>query len=243
MTDVAWPVANLPPQLVPGRHAITFTKTDSLGHNQIGMLDLTTGQVSTVALSVVGRVVHTWARNGIVLMGKGNSIYALKPGAAASWKKVAEMKQADLQSVSTYVVSPRGDKVILISPLRPTLQQALRDSIQAGRPIGTVVRNLRKAGPTAVAGYDLAEGGILAVAEDRATHGTIADAIEIIRLDIVLHPKSYDAQMALGAALKKSGDLPGAIAAYKKSLELNPRSTAGEKKDADDADKLDAQTW
>lgn len=241
MTDYAWPVANLPPQLVPGRHAITFTKTDSLGRNQIGMLDLTTLKSSTLAPSVVGRVAHTWARNGFVLMGKGNAIYALKPGASGSWKKIAEMKQPDLQSVSAYVVSPRGDKVILISPLKPTLQQALRDSIQAGRPIAEVVRTLRKAGKTAVAGYDLAEGGILSVADERGTHGTIGDAIEIIRLDVDLHPTSYEARMALGAALRKSGDVAGSVAAYKKSLELNPRSTAAEKKDAEDADKAVAE--
>lgn len=242
MTDYAWPVANLPPQLVPHRHAVSFAKTDSLGRNQIRMLDLRTLQTSAVAPTLVGRVIHSWTRNGFVLMGKGNSIYALKPGRTASWKKVAEMKQPDLQSVSAYVVSPGGDKVILISPLMPTLQQALRDSIQAGRPIGEVIQALRKGGTAAVAGYDLAEGGILALADDRATHGKIGDAINIIRLDVDLHPTSYDAQMALGAALRKSGDLTGAVAAYRKSLELNPRSTAGEKKAAEDADKAIAES-
>jgi len=241
MTDYAWPVANLPPQLVPHRHAISFTKTDSLGHNQIGMLDMRTLQSSPVAPSLVGRVIHSWTRNGFLLMGKGNSIYALKPGPAASWKKVAEMKQPDLQSVSTYVVSPGGDKVILISPLKPTLQQALRDSIQAGRPIAPVVRAYKRSGAGSAAEYDIAEGGILALAEDRATHGTIADAIEIIRFDIELHPVSYDAQMALGAALRKSGDAAGSAVAYKKSLELNARTTAGEKKDAEEAEKAIAE--
>ncbi|MEP6509942.1 MAG: hypothetical protein ABJC63_17070, partial [Gemmatimonadales bacterium] len=230
-----------PPQLVPGRHAISFTKTDSLGRNQLGMLDLRTLQSSTLAPALVGRVIHSWTRNGFVLMGKGNSIYALKPGKAATWKKVAEMIQPDLQSLSTYVVSPRGDKVILISPLMPTLQQALRDSIQAGRPVADVIRNLRRGGATAVAGYDLAEGGILAVADDRATHGTLADAIDIIRFDTGLHPTSYDARMALGSALRKSGDTAGAVVAYRKSLEFNPRNTAGEKKDAEDAEKAIAE--
>lgn len=237
MTDYAWPVANLPPQLIPNRHAISFTKTDSLGHNQIGILDLTTLQSSTITPSIVGRIVHSWTRNGFVLMGKGNSIYALKPGRTASWKKVAEFRKPDLQSVSTYVVSPRGNKVILISPLMPTLHQALRDSIQAGRPVADVIRTLRKGGATAIAGYDIAESGILAVADDRATHGTIADAIDIIRFDMDLHPTSYDAQMALGSALRKSGDTAGSVLAYRKSLELNPRTSAGEKKDAEDAEK------
>ncbi|MEO5904800.1 MAG: hypothetical protein ABIQ55_12375 [Gemmatimonadaceae bacterium] len=241
MTDYAWPVANLPPQLVPNRHAISFTKTDSIGRNQIVMLDIKTLQSSPVAPALAGRVIHSWTRNGFVLMGKGNSIYALKPGPAAAWKKVAEMKQPDLQSVSTYVVSPKGDKVILISPLLPTLQQALRDSIQAGRPVSDVIRTLRKGGATAVAGYDLAEGGILAVADERATHSTMADAIDIIRFGIDLHPTSYNAQMALGSALRKSGDTAGSVVAYRKSLDLNPRASSGEKKDAENAEKAIAE--
>jgi Flp pilus assembly protein TadD len=105
-----------------------------------------------------------------------------------------------------------------------------------------VVNGYRKAGSATTSYYDTAEGGVLAVADERVTHNKFADAIAIIRYDIELHPKSYDAQMALGAALKKSGDAAGAIVAYKKSLELNPRSTAGEKADAETAEKAIAES-
>jgi len=241
MTDYAWPVANLPPQLVPSRHAISFTQTDSLGHNQIRMLDLGTLQSSSVAPTLVGRVVHTWTPAGFVLMAKGNAIYSLKPGPGATWKKVAEMSQPDLQGVTTYVVSPKGDKVILISPLKPPLQQALRDSIQADRPIADVTRAYRNAGDRVATHYDVSEGGILSLAAERAARGKIADALAIINLDAELHPKSYDAQMALGTALKKSGDNPGAVMAYRKSLDLNPRVSADDKAAAAVAEKAVAE--
>ena len=241
MTDYAWPVANLPPQLVPGRHSITFTQTDSLGQNQIRMIDLRTLQSSLVTPTLVGRTVHTWTPRGFVLMAKGNAIYALKPGAGRTWKKIAQMSQPDLQSLGTYVVSPRGDKVILTSALKPPLVQALRDSIQAGRSATSVVAAYRRDIPGISAGYELGEGALLGVATERARNGKFTEAVDVARFVADLYPKSYDAQNALGEALVKSGDTAGAIAAYKKSLELNPRVSEDDMKAAETAEKAIAQ--
>lgn len=237
MTDYAWPVANLPPQLVPGRHAISFTQTDSLGRNQVRMLDLRTLQSSLVTPALVGRTVHAWTPRGFVLMAKGNAIYAIKPAAGATWKKVATMTQSDLQALSTYVVSPAGDKVILISALKPPLVQALRDSIQAGRPVSEVIRQYRAGMSGIDKTYDVSEGAILGLAGERSSKGKFSEAIDILRLATDLLPKSYDAQSALGATLAKSGDKAGAITAYKQSLALNPRVTDDDKKAAEAADK------
>lgn len=237
MTDYAWPVSNLPPQLVPGRHAISFTQTDSLGRNQIRMLDLRTLQSSLVTPALVGRTVHTWTPKGFVLMAKGNSIYAIKPGAGATWKKVATMNQPDLQAINTYVVSPAGDKVILISALKPPLLQALRDSIQAGRPVSDVVKQYRAGLSSIEKTYDISEGGILGLAGERSNRRKFTEAIDLIRFAADLFPKSYDAQSALGATLAKSGDKAGAITAYKQSLALNPRVTDDDKKAAEAAEK------
>lgn len=241
MTDYAWPVANLPPQMVPGRHAITFTQTDSLGQNKIRMLDLRTLQSSLVTPALVGRTVHTWTPRSFVLMGKGNSIYATKPGAGAKWKKVAAMTRPDLQALTTYVVSPAGDKVILVSPLKPALLQTLTDSIQANGRMIAAVESLRKNLVGASKQYDVSEGGMLGLARQRQSRGKLPEAIAIIRLISELHPKSYDAQKALGDALAKSDDKAGAIAAYKKSLELNPRVSDDDKKAAEAAEKAIAE--
>jgi hypothetical protein len=241
MTDYAWPVANLPPQLVPGRHAITFTQTDSLGRNQIRMLDLRTLQSSLVTPALVGRTVHAWTPKGFVLMAKGNAIYAIKPGTGASWKKIATMNQPDLQAISTYVVSPAGDKVILISTLKPPLLAALRDSIQAGRPVSDVVKHYRTSMATIEKTYDISEGGILGLASERSNKGKFSEATDIIGFAADLFPKSYDVQLALGETLEKSGDKPGAIAAYMKSLERNPRVTDDDRKAAETAEKAIAR--
>lgn len=236
MTDYAWPVANLPPQRVPGRRAISFTQIDSAGRNQIKMLDLRTLQSSLVAPALLGRTVHTWTPRGYVLMAKGNSIYAIKPGTGAAWKKIATMAQPDLQSLNTYVVSPAGDKLIITSALKPPLIQALRDSIQAGHRVSDVVNAYRAGMSRLEDTYDVSEGGMLGLARERLTRGTVQEAIDIIRFTADLFPKSYDAQNELGNALSKAGDKPAAIAAYTKSLELNPRMTNDDRKAAEAAE-------
>jgi TolB protein len=237
MTDYAWPVANLPPQLVPGRRAISFTQTDSLGRNQIRMLDLRTMRSSLVTPALLGRTVHSWTPKGFILMGKGNAIYATRPGAGASWKKVATMSQPDLQAISTYVVSPAGDKVILISALKPPFVQALRDSMQAGRAISDVIEQYRAGISGIEKSYDVSEGALLGLADERLKKGKYTEAADVAGLATDVFPKSYDAQAALGEALARSGDKTGAITAYKRSLERNPRVTDDDKKAAEAADK------
>lgn len=118
MTDHDWPVATLPPQLIPGQRAVSYTRVDSVGGNRIRRLDLVTFDTSEIAPAVPGKTVHAWTPRGTILMSKGNEIFALAPP-AKTWTSIARFEDPELQDINTYVVSPRGDKVILISPLKP----------------------------------------------------------------------------------------------------------------------------
>jgi dipeptidyl aminopeptidase/acylaminoacyl peptidase len=133
MTDYEGPVGNLPPQLVPGRRAISYARTDSLGRNEIRELDLATLKSSTIAPAVLGRVAHAWTPRGEILMGKGNKVYALRPGSGAQWREIAAFTDRELRSITAYTVSPAGDKLILLSPVKPQLHQLINDSLEAGR--------------------------------------------------------------------------------------------------------------
>jgi WD40 repeat protein len=237
MTDYDWPVANLPPQLVPSSHAVSYTRTDSLGHNEIRQLDLRTLSTSTVAPAVVGRTVHVWTPNGFILMGKGNAIYATKPGANGAWKQVAAFSQPDLQSLSTYVVSPRGDKVILISPLKPALHQVLRDSVQAGRSLSHTIEAYRAASNERRR-YDLSMGALLGLADEEANRGHTDDAIPLFRYTGDLFPQAYEPAFELGAILMKTGDKKGALESYERSIRTNPRKSAEDVKAYDAAEKI-----
>ena len=116
MTDYDWPAANMPPQLIPHQHAVSYTRPDSVGGNRIRRLDLVTHDTTEIAPAISGKVVHAWTPRGGILMGKDNEIFYLVPP-SRTWSKVAAFADPALQSINTYVVSPKGDKLILISPL------------------------------------------------------------------------------------------------------------------------------
>lgn len=118
MTDYDFVVANLPPQLIPGQRAISYTHVDSIGGNRIRKLDLATHDTSEIAPAVPKKTVHAWTPRGSILMGKGNAIFMLAPP-AKTWTQIKTFADPELQDINTYVVSPRGDKVILISPVTP----------------------------------------------------------------------------------------------------------------------------
>lgn len=118
MTDYDGPSANLPPQLIPGQRAISYTRPDSVRGNRIRRLDLITHDTTEIAPTVPGKIVHAWTPRGTILMGKDNAIFALTPP-AKTWTQVAAFSDPELQSINAYVVSPKGDKLIMISPVKP----------------------------------------------------------------------------------------------------------------------------
>ncbi|MEO8193426.1 MAG: hypothetical protein ABI681_06215 [Gemmatimonadales bacterium] len=119
MTDVDWPVANLPPQRIPGQRAVSYTRPDSVAGNRIRRLDLATGRTSEIAPTVPGKIVHAWTPRGLILMGKGNAVFALDRSQVTGWKQLASFTDPELQDINTYVVSPKGDKLVMISPVKP----------------------------------------------------------------------------------------------------------------------------
>ncbi|MEO5589761.1 MAG: hypothetical protein ABIS03_09255 [Gemmatimonadaceae bacterium] len=118
MIDYDWPVANLPPQLIPRQQAVSYTRVDSVGGNRLRRLDLVTFDTVEIAPALAGKSVHAWTPRGDVIMAKGNAIYSLDTR-TRSWREIASFAADDLQDINAYVVSPRGDKLILISPLTP----------------------------------------------------------------------------------------------------------------------------
>ena len=118
MTDYDFHPANLPPQKIPGQRAISYTRVDSVGGNRIRRLDLVTHDTTEIAPAQPRRVVHAWTPRGTILMGNGNAIFALTPP-SKTWMQLASFTDPELQEINAYVVSPSGDKLILISPVTP----------------------------------------------------------------------------------------------------------------------------
>jgi TolB protein len=118
MTDYDFRAANLPPQRIPGQRAISYTRVDSVGGNRIRRLDLVTHDTTEIAPALTRKTVHAWTPRGTIIMGKQNVIFTLTPP-AKEWTQVAAFTDPELQDMNTYVVSPRGDKLIIISPVKP----------------------------------------------------------------------------------------------------------------------------
>jgi len=229
--DLEWPVARLPPQRIPGQAAVSFVRTDSSGRHQIRRLDPARRQVSPIAPTVPGRTIHTWARSDLVLMAKGNTVFARSPGTDSAWRPVARFDAPDLQNVSTYVVSPDGRWVILTSTLKPPLQVALTDSLESGQPVETVVarlRGMREAG--SLDRYFLSEADLIGA-------GSARQSTTLLQFVAELFPRSYRAVYALGNAHRAAGDFTQAAGAYRKALELNPRSTPADREAAQTAER------
>jgi tetratricopeptide (TPR) repeat protein len=55
----------------------------------------------------------------------------------------------------------------------------------------------------------------------------VKEAIEVFKLNVKLHPESWNVYDSLGEAYAAAGDKKNAIANYEKSIELNPNSQSG----------------
>jgi hypothetical protein len=234
-TDVGSPAAPLPPQRVPGARAITYTRTDSSGHNVIRRVDVATGRAADVASAVLGRTSHTWTPRGTLLMGKGNTLYALDPARGSVWRPVRSFAGPELQNVTAYVVSPRGDRLVFYSSARVPLEVAMRDSLQAGRSaaeVAALAPELAGRGSVAVT-----EGGVLGLGGEWLAWGKAADAARIFGAAAELFPRSHRAHSRLGDAHRAAGERDRAAAAYRRALELNPRGTDEERAAAAEVEK------
>ena len=239
ITDVDSGVPALPAQRIPGERALSYVRIDSAdGHNTIRRIDLATRQTTTIGPTVIGRTVHAWVPGrATILMAKGSTLYA-RTLTDTAWRAVATFNDPGLRNVGAYVVSPRGDKLILTAPMRVTLAAVMRDSLDAGRSgadVAALVTAWRDAGK--LADLDVAEGAITGLGDDRLRRNRIADAVAIHKLAAALFPKSFRVLDRLGDAQRAGGDTASAIASYKKSLQLNPRATDAERNAATATEK------
>ncbi len=231
IVDVDSGIPALPAVRIPGVRALSYVRIDTVGaHHVIHRLDLATRKTSPLGPTLVGRTAHAWvAGRNTLLMAKGNVLYARTPR-DTTWRVVAQFANPELRNASAYVVSAKGDKLILVSPKRLTLATVMRDSLEAGRSgadVASMVRAWREAGT--LGDVDVSEGGIIGVADDRIQKKRIADGLAIQTLATTLFPNSHRAFAKLGDAQRAAGDSTAAIESYRKSLELNPRSTEPER--------------
>jgi Flp pilus assembly protein TadD len=57
--------------------------------------------------------------------------------------------------------------------------------------------------------------------------GKVAEAIDVLKLNVRLYPQSWNAYDSLGEAYVRAGDKVLAIQNYEKSVQLNPKNENG----------------
>ena len=230
IADVDSGVPALPPQLIPGQRALSYVQIDSAdGKHTLRRVDLATRRTTSIGSTIVGRTAHAWipGRNTI-LMAKGNVLYA-RAANEPSWRVVARFEDPDLRNATAYVVSPDGDKLVLTSPKRLGIGVVLRDSLEAGHTGAAIVAmatRWREAGQRA--DVDVTENPISALGDDRLQKKRFADAVAVHTLATTFFPRSYRAVGRLGDAQRAAGDSTGALASYRRALQMNPRATAAD---------------
>ncbi|HYV98087.1 MAG TPA: hypothetical protein VE967_11575 [Gemmatimonadaceae bacterium] len=239
IVDVDSGVPALPAVRVPGENALTYVRLDSgTAHHALRRLDLSTHVTTTIGSTLVGRTAHAWvAGHSTILMARGSTLYA-RTLADTTWRAVATFDNPELRNVTAYVVSPKGDKLILTAPKRFGLATILRDSLESGRPgaqVAAMVMSMQSAGK--LQGVDITEDPISALGDDFMRKHRPLDGLAMHALATQLFPKSWRAFGRLGDAQREAGSLPASVMSYIKALELNPRSTEEERKAASEIER------
>lgn len=188
--DIDGPVANLPPQRIPGANAISFTRIDSAGRNELRRYDLNTPRPLSLGPTVLGRRIHAWLPDGTILMAKGNTVYGRRVTGDTAWRPVATFSAPELQDVSAYAVSPDGTRLILTSPGRPPLVTMLRDHVESG---GTMAEAVARARAILTAGklddWWVTEQDLVTLATARRQSGHPEDSILLLDFSAQLYRK------------------------------------------------------
>jgi ketosteroid isomerase-like protein len=147
---------------VPGENAYTFVASPLFPSDsaEAPRIDLATIRLELRKLDVDRRRVetlglipfpttghHTWTSRNTLLMASGNTIHEWSP-ARDTWQPVTTLADPDQQYISRIVISPRGDRIALVSMPKDE----------------TLIRNARLASNAAIAAYEVSS--IVATMED-----------------------------------------------------------------------------
>ena len=100
--------------------------------------------LSTIPFPATGH--HVWTAHNTVLMASGGSIQEWNPQTPDRWTPVVKFDAPDLQGISRIAISPRGDKIALVSmPKDETLIRDARldsNSAIAARAVDAIVEGM-----------------------------------------------------------------------------------------------------
>jgi hypothetical protein len=102
-------------QRVPGSTAIAFLQRDSVAGNWFEEVNPSTKGVTPLVRALDGADFFTWTPGRIVLAGRGTTLYQWNPRRRPDWEEIADFSAAGLTNVTRLAVSPRGDRLAIVS--------------------------------------------------------------------------------------------------------------------------------
>ncbi len=123
------PGAVTAPYRIPGTNAVTFVVQEGESkklvrldlHDDRGSLNRV---LATIPFFTSGA--HVWTARGTLLMASGNAIHEWHPDHPDEWPIVQRFTDPDLQGITRIALSPRGDRIALVST--PNDLTVLRES-------------------------------------------------------------------------------------------------------------------
>ena len=107
--------------------------------------------------------------------------------------------------------------------LRMMNKKSLSEFLASGKDIEDIIK-LAKSADLENSEYNLSESGINSFGYQLMGEGKDGDALKIFELNTELYPDGFNTFDSYGECLVKLGEIEKGIAAYKKSLELNPKN-------------------
>lgn len=107
-------------------------------------------------------------------------------------------------------------------------KKSLSELLAAGKNVDEIIAFCKKEDKEQSA-YDLSENGLNNFGYELMAKNKAEDALKIFKLNTTLYPHGFNTYDSYGECLLKVGRKKEAVAAYKKSLELNPKNTNAER--------------
>jgi ketosteroid isomerase-like protein len=128
------------PFRIPGKRAVTFVAVEPFPVPEgvaapprklfLRQLNLDHRQITTLAaISFPTSGSHVWTSRGTLLMASGHTIYEWNPAKPDDWRTAATFDEPELQGLTRIAISPRGDRIALVST--PRDETIIRDSRSA----------------------------------------------------------------------------------------------------------------
>ena len=125
------------PFRIPGKRAVSFVAVEPFPAPEgvappprklfLRQLNLDDRQVTTLAsISFPTSGSHVWTSRGTLLIASGHTIYEWNPAKPGDWPIAATFDDPELQGLTRIAISPRGDRIALVST--PRDETIIRDS-------------------------------------------------------------------------------------------------------------------